>query len=171
MVISDQTDSKSLSAHMAGHDLLVSTIGAFPKPEDTESHLMFNIAKAYIPSMLECGVKRLFTIFGAGLLGETVPETFKDAADGGAPHPIPLIQRDCKKAFDIIDAYKLDYTIWCPANFPGGDYSDKYITKKNEIPGASEVTTGMVAHSMAREIEERQFIKARVGISRTDVSQ
>ena len=89
---------------------------------------MFNIAKAYIPSMLECGVKRLFTIFDAGLLGETVPETFKDAANGGAPHPIPLIQRDYRNAFDIIDAYKLDYTIWCPANFPGGDYSDKYIT-------------------------------------------
>ena len=41
--------------------------------------------------MLDCGVQRIFTIFGAGLLGETVPESFKDAADGGAPHPIPLI--------------------------------------------------------------------------------
>ena len=78
------------------------TIGAFPKPEDTESNLMLNAAKGYIPAMLECGVQRIFTIFGAGLLGETVPETFKDSDDGGAPHPIPLIQRDCKKAFDMI---------------------------------------------------------------------
>jgi len=52
----------------------------------------------------------------------------------------------------LILAQNLDYTIWCPANFPGGDYSDKYITKKNANPGAYEVTTGMVAHSMAKEI-------------------
>ena len=68
----------------------------------------------------------------------------------------------------MIKAYNLEYTIWCPANFPGGEYSDKYITQKNVNPGAWEATTGMVAHSMAKEIKEKQYMKARVGISRTD---
>ena len=70
---------------------MVVALGAFPKAEDKEMYLHSDAAKGYVPAMLACGVKRLFTIFGAGLLGETVAETFKDAADGGAPHPIPLI--------------------------------------------------------------------------------
>ena len=128
VVVPDQTKPEALSPHIAGHDIVVATIGAFPKPEETEMHLMSNAANGYVPAMVTHGVKRLFTIFGAGLLGEKVAETYPDAADGGAPHPIPLIQRDCKRAFDIISAQKIDYTIWCPANFPGGEYSDKYIT-------------------------------------------
>ena len=74
VVVPDQTESSALSPYLAGHDIVVATIGAFPKPEDTEMHLMSNAAKGYVPAMLECGVKRLFTIFGAGLLGETVAE-------------------------------------------------------------------------------------------------
>jgi hypothetical protein len=76
---------------MMNHNIVVATLGAFPKAEDKEMYLMSGAANGYVPAMLECGIKRVFTIFGAGLLGETVQETFKDEADGGAPHPIPLI--------------------------------------------------------------------------------
>ena len=51
--VSDQTKPEALSPHMAGHDILVATIGAFPKPEETEMHLMSNAANGYVPAMLE----------------------------------------------------------------------------------------------------------------------
>jgi hypothetical protein len=73
-----------------------------------------------------------------------------------------------KIAIDMIFEAKLEYTIWCPANFPGGEISDAYTQKQNANPGAWEVTTGMVAHAMANELEENKFVNMRVGISRTD---
>lgn len=100
--IKDQTDPSALSPHMAGNTMVVVALGGFPKADDKEMFLHSGAAKGYVPSMLECGIKRVFTIFGAGLLGETVAETYPDTADGGAPHPIPLIQRDCKRAYDIL---------------------------------------------------------------------
>lgn len=72
VVVPDQTQPEALSPYMAGHDVVVVTIGAFPKPEETEMHLMSNAANGYVHSMVQCGIKRVFTIFGAGLLGETV---------------------------------------------------------------------------------------------------
>ena len=45
-------------------------------------------AKGYAPAMVESGIKRLFTVMGAGLLGEQVAESFPNE---GAPMPIPII--------------------------------------------------------------------------------
>jgi hypothetical protein len=84
--------------------------------------------------MQENGITRLQTIFGAGFLGETVATEFKDEKDGGAPEPIPIIQRNMKIVWDQIVAAGLDYTIWCPADFPGGEVATAYVTAVNGPP-------------------------------------
>jgi hypothetical protein len=53
--------------------------------------------------------------------------------------------------WDMIIEAELDYSIWCPANFPNGPRSDKYIQAENKFVG-TEVTTGMVADSIINEI-------------------
>jgi len=118
---------------MAGHDCVIATLGAFPTA-GTPFSLYSKAAEGYIPAMLENGITRFQAIFGAGFLGETVKTEFKDQADGGAPEPIPIIQRDMKIAWDQIIAADLDYTIWCPANFPGGEVSTAYETAVNSPP-------------------------------------
>ena len=127
------------------------TLGAFPT-EGKPFSLYSEAAKGYVPAMQACGIKRMQTIFGAGYLGETIKTEFPD---GGAPAPIPQIQRDMKIAYDLIIEANLDYTIWCPANFPGGEVSTSYVTKVSAPPNNRwEVTTGMVAHAIFTELQK-----------------
>jgi hypothetical protein len=56
---------------MKGHDIVVAALGGFPKEGEAYS-LFSDTAKGYVPAMVECGIKRFFTIFGAGFLGEKV---------------------------------------------------------------------------------------------------
>merc|ERR1712032_1003040 len=101
------------------------TLGAFPTAGKPFS-LYSSAAAGYIPAMKANNITRIQTIVGAGFLGETVATEFKDEKDGGAPEPIPIIQRDMKIAWDQIIAADLDYTVWCPADFPGGEVSTDY---------------------------------------------
>ena len=68
-----------------------------------------------------------------------------------------------RRVWDLVIANKLDYTIWCPANYPSGPRSDNYSLGKNVFVG-DEVTTGMVADSMLKELLENKYRGVRVGI-------
>lgn len=102
---------------------------------------------------------------GAGFLGpeQDIPV---DWEDGGSAEMVAInkIRRDMRRLWDLILKNKLNYTIWCPANYPSGPLSDNYTIGKNEFVGA-EVTTGMVADSMVKEIKACELSKTRVGIS------
>ena len=67
--------------------------------------------------------------------------------------------------WDMVNEANLDYTIWCPANFPTGPRSSEYVIGENKFVGA-EVTTGMVADSIVKEIIENKMSRTRVGIAK-----
>lgn len=157
LVVAEFT-AESLEPLMASHDIVVVTLGMWPKEGETEISGYSDAAKAYVPAMRACGIKRFFTVFGLGFLGPEVKERF----DGDST--IAIIQRDMRRVYDLVVAAELDYTIWCPGNFPSGPRSDKYITGENSRVGF-EVTTGMVADSMIREVVAGAFVGVRVGIA------
>ena len=69
-----------------------------------------------------------------------------------------------RKAWELVTTTDIDYTFWCPGQFLSGPRSDDYITEINSKPG-NEVTTGMVADSMIKEVKNNQFVRCRVGIA------
>ena len=109
------------------------------------------------------GVTRLIMICGSGL---AVPEVPLDWEDGDNPmlNTINILRRDYRKVWQMIDATDLYYTLFCPGNFPSGPRSENYITAVNSKPGP-EVTTGMVADAVCKELVKNEFLRCRVGIS------
>lgn len=77
---------------------------------------------------------------------------------------INMCRRDMRKVWDLVRTSDIDYTFWCPGSFSSGPRSDNYITEINNKPGP-EVTTGMVADSMIKEVRNNHFVRCRVGIA------
>lgn len=165
VIVADFT-VEALTPIMAGHDLVIAIVGAWPKPEDKIMTTYSDPARAYIGAMKANGVSRYFTCFGAGFLGEQdkIPKEWQDS-DNLEMNVINKVRRDMRVVWDLVLEADLDFSIWCPANFPSGPRSADYITGANQFVGG-EVTTGMVADCMIKEIQENKFSKTRVGIAR-----
>ena len=148
---------------MAGHDVVIAIIGAWPDPKQEKMTNYSDPARAYLPAMKANGIQRFFTVFGAGFLGdaEKIPQDWQDS-DNLEMNIVNKIRRDMRIVWDLILENNLNYSIWCPANFPSGPRSDQYILGENTFVGP-EVTTGMVADSMIKELTNNHFIKKRVG--------
>ena len=54
---------------------------------------------------------------------------------------INKVRRDMRRVWDLIVKNDINYTIWCPANFPSGPIDEDYTTLKNTYVGDT-VTTG-----------------------------
>lgn len=148
---------------MKDHDVVIAIVGGWPKPNEPTMTTYSDPAKAYIPAMKANKITRFFTVFGAGFLGPTIPQEWQDTgnAEGDA---INKVRRDMRRVWDLVNESKLDYSIWCPANFPSGPRSEKYTIGKNVFVGP-EVTTGMVADSMLKELNEDKLRGVRIGIA------
>ena len=153
---------------MKGHDVVIAIMGGFPAPDQQVITNFSEPARQFIPAMRACGIKRYFTVFGAGFLGaeDQIP---KDWQDDGNPEMVAInkIRRDMRIQWDLIVENELDFTIWCPANYPAGPRSSEYEIGHNSFVGV-EVTTGMVADSIVKEISDRKMTRVRVGITRKD---
>eukprot|EP00615_Pteridomonas_danica_P012723 CAMPEP_0114351578 /NCGR_PEP_ID=MMETSP0101-20121206/17304_1 /TAXON_ID=38822 ORGANISM="Pteridomonas danica, Strain PT" /NCGR_SAMPLE_ID=MMETSP0101 /ASSEMBLY_ACC=CAM_ASM_000211 /LENGTH=319 /DNA_ID=CAMNT_0001491555 /DNA_START=84 /DNA_END=1040 /DNA_ORIENTATION=+ len=149
---------------MQGHDIIVVTLGAWPKENDEKPFTLHqDAAKAYAPAMKTCGIKRLFVCFGMGLLFPRKEDNDRSSPD----NVFSILQKDMFKAYDIMNEFNLDYSIWCPGDFPHGPRNNQYIESVGKAPDNmhASVTTGMVADSMCKELIANKFIKQKIGIA------
>lgn len=103
---------------------------------------------------------------GAGFLGNEsdIPLDWDDEGQSAEMIAINKIRRDMRRLWDLILKANLNYTIWCPANFPSGPRSTDYKESKATFIGDT-VTTGMVVDSIVKELKNNQYQKCRVGIA------
>ena len=151
---------------MQGHDMVIAIIGGWPAPDQATMTNYSDPARAYIPAMKSCGITRFFTVMGAGFLGpiESIPTDWSD--EGMPPEMVAInkIRRDMRILWDLILQNDLNYTVWCPANYPSGPISSDYTQAKDDFVGDT-VTTGMVADSMVKEIRANELGQSRVSIA------
>lgn len=165
IVVSELGDAKTIEPLFQGIDVVVVAIGAWSKEGQSVITIQQDAAKCYLPAMRKAGVKRMHAVFGASMLGDEMPK----------PNPNAPIQWRAQSV-DMIECFKtiveedVDYTIWCPANYPGGNISSEYKVRKRHFPEdcVKEVTTGMMAHAILEELSKNEFTKERVAICRTD---
>ena len=133
-----------------GIDIIVVAIGVWPKSGEKTISAWSDCANAFMPAIKAKGIKRFFMVVGSGF---AVPEVPQDWEDGENPmlNMINIVRRDVRKVWEMVLDADLDYTFWCPGNFPSGPRTEDYITAINSKPGP-EATTGMVADSMIKEI-------------------
>jgi putative NADH-flavin reductase len=158
-------DEETLTTAMKGHDMVVAILGGWPKPDEAKVSIYSGPANAYIPAMKANNITRFFSVFGAGFLGEAekIPKDWADS-ENAELNVINKIRRDMRVVWDLVQEASLDFTIWCPANFPSGPRSSEYTIGINKFVGP-EVTTGMIADSMVKELNENKLSMVRVGIA------
>ena len=119
---------------MEGHDCVVAIMGGFPSPDQYVITNYSDPARQYIPAMQACGINHLYTVMGAGFLGpekDIQSEWLDEDPNNAEMVAINKIRRDMSRQWDMIKKHKVEFTIWCPANYPAGPVSDEYITGKN----------------------------------------
>lgn len=155
VVVGDLQSEEALAALLPGHDVVVVTFGGWPT-EGKPFTLHSDVARAYAPAMKASGVSRLFVCFGMGLLFPPPEE--------GATGVFKILQKDMFAALEIMEQHELDYTIWCPGDFPHGPRSDEYVEAVGKPPSMNNVTTGMLVDAMCKELKENKYPKQRMGI-------
>ena len=157
-VVADLQSEEAFAELIKGMDAVVVTLGAWPEPGKRFT-LHQDITRAYAPAMKKAGVSRVLICYGMGLLFPPKPP--------GGTDPISILQVDMWAAFDTIKELDLDYTIWCPGDFPHGPRSTAYEVAAGKPPSFGTVDTGMVADSMLSELVEPRYSRQRVGIARS----
>jgi putative NADH-flavin reductase len=144
-----------------GADVIISCLGAddISKPFKMISEGMKNIVEA----MKEAGVKRIVSMSGSGIL------THPEAKYRGRIDFPPFLQfsfEDNLRAYKIIRATDLDWTIVCPTNMPEGPSIGTYRIAIDELPDEPKpVSVGDVAGLIYKIATENLHIRSRVGIA------
>jgi uncharacterized protein len=145
-----------------GTDGVLSALGGgFDGVDKTRSLGMKNIIK----QMNKAGVKRIVSIGGMGVL---------DGADGkllleGEDYPkqyIPVGQEHLK-AYEQLAETGLDWTFVCPPDITDAAPTGTFYTAADTVPEPNnyKINSGDLALFMLKELEKREYVGKRVGIS------
>jgi putative NADH-flavin reductase len=155
-------DEEVVTNAVAGHDVVLVSLGDF-KP-DEEITIMSEGAKNILWAMKQKGIKRIIGVGNAGILQHDEIALRKNQEY--FPSYLQYVAEDHLRMFMRFQKSELDWTIVCPNNIPDGGATGVYRIRKNYPPRHGiGIRTGDVAHFMLREMEERKFIKTRVGIA------
>lgn len=121
--------------------------------------------KHIIAQMKNAGVKRIVAIGGMGILpiegGKLLME------DPSFPPDLLPIAMEDRLVFDQLKASELEWTFMAPPPIKDASPTGNYIVAKNSIPDPNNnyVNSGDLALFMVNEMQRKDFLSARVGIS------
>ncbi|MFW5659300.1 MAG: NAD(P)-dependent oxidoreductase [Bacteroidota bacterium] len=150
----------SVKAVVAGHDAIISTLGAKGEFETIYKGID-NIVKA----MQAHGIKRIISVGGSGVL-EHEDGGVRYEQDGFPPVLVPAARAHFK-AYEILKASGLDWTFVAPPFTPEGKRTGEYVTATDKHPENAklEISVEDLADFCIRELHDPQYIGHRVGIA------
>lgn len=155
-------DKDQVYRAIEGTDAVLSVLGgSFDGTDKTRSLGMKNI----VAQMEKAGVNRIIALGGAGIL---------DHPDGGLviDHPdypaeyVP-VGKEHQAAWETLKKSTLDWTFICSPDIVDADVTGKYLTSVNELPpgGIGHINAGDIALCMLQELDKKDHIQQRVGLS------
>lgn len=122
--------------------------------------------KLLVPLLEQVHIQRIVTIGTAGILQSRVePQTLRYLSSE-SQRKSTTAAADHEKAFHVLDASQLVWTIVCPTYLPDGAITKNYRVSENFLPSEGKsITTGDTAHFAVNEFFEQQYKQTRVGIS------
>ena len=119
-----------------------------------------------IDAMEKQGIQRLITIGTAGILDSRLTPGVLRYQGGDSNRKLTFAAEEHKKAYRLLEASELDWTIVCPTYLPDGEARGSYRTEKDFLPEeGKEITVGDTAEFAYKQMENLEFIRRRVGIS------
>ena len=155
-------DESEVYNAIKGCDAVLSAIGGSMDGTDKTRTLgMKNIIK----QMQKAGVKRIIAIGGLGVLNADENSLLVDKED--YPPEYKAVGLEHKKAFELLNESRLNWTFVCPPNIINEGPTGSFITKANYPPEPNKykINAGDLAMFMLNELGNSEYIKQRVGIS------
>ncbi|MGO4527958.1 NAD(P)-dependent oxidoreductase [Paenibacillus sp. 2TAF8] len=118
-----------------------------------------------INTMLHEGITRIITVGTAGILqSRTEPEKLRYQSNESRRKSTRAAEEH-EQVYTLLKGSTLEWTIVCPTYLPDGEVRGNYRIERDVLPeGGTETTVGDTAEFTYRQLGDRQFINARVGI-------
>ncbi|MBM7551123.1 NAD(P)-dependent oxidoreductase [Thalassobacillus pellis] len=118
-----------------------------------------------ITAMKEREIKRIVTVGTAGILDSRLEKGKYRFQTSESKRKSTFAAEEHLKAYQILKESNLDWTIICPTYLPDGDALGGVRYEKNLLPeNGKKITVGDTANFAVEVIEQKQFIRSRVGI-------
>ncbi len=157
-------DDKQVYNAINGSGAVLSVLGgAFDGTDNTRSLGMKKITE----QMQKAGVKRIIGLGGMGVLSISEGSTELLMDETSYPAEYLPVGNEHRKAFQFLQASKLDWTFVCAPDLVDADATGSFHTAANvaPVPNNFKINTGDVALFMLDELKRNEYIKERVGIS------
>ncbi len=155
-------DEEQVYEAIKGCDAVLSSLGGDNTGTDlTRSLGMKNI----VAQMQKAGVQRIVAVGGMGSL-KADDETLIMNTPGYPPKFLP-VSKEHFKAYEILSASKLEWTFVCPPDIINAEPTGDFITAAEypPTPNTNRINAGDLALFILNELEKKEFVNQRVGIS------
>ncbi|WP_145414213.1 NAD(P)-dependent oxidoreductase [Paenibacillus xylanexedens] len=118
-----------------------------------------------INAMEQEDIQRIITVGTAGILqSRTEPGKLRYQSSESRRKSTRAAEEH-EQVYTLLKESTLEWTIVCPTYLPDGEVRGNYRIERDVLPeGGTEITVGDTAEFTYRQLGDRQFINARVGI-------
>ena len=118
-----------------------------------------------LKAMRSYGVKRIITCGTAGILQARTDDGLYRFQSSESKRRSTTAAEDHLRAFLMLQASEMDWTIVCPTYLPDGERLGNYRTERDVLPeGGSSISMYDTGDFIYKQLSDLSFIKSRVGI-------
>ncbi|MCA1061908.1 NAD(P)H-binding protein [Rossellomorea sp. AcN35-11] len=159
-IVGDVLNEPDVMRTIEGCDAVISCLNTDKK--DVLSRSMPLLLKA----MRHHGVKRIITCGTAGILQARKDSRLYRFQSDESKRRSTTAAEDHLKAFFILQASEMDWTIVCPTYLPDGERIGVYRTEKDILPqGGKSISIYDTGDFMYKQLSDDTYSRSRVGIS------
>ncbi|UTE79000.1 MULTISPECIES: NAD(P)H-binding protein [unclassified Rossellomorea] len=158
-IIGDVLNEGDVMKTIEGSEAVVSCLNT--DKEDVLTKSMPILLKA----MRSYGVKRIITCGTAGILQARSEDGLYRFQSSESKRRSTTAAEDHLRAFLMLQASEMDWTIVCPTYLPDGERIGNYRTERDVLPeGGSSISKYDTGDFIYKQLSDLSFIKSRVGI-------
>ena len=159
-MIGDVLNEEDVMRTVEGTDAVISCLNT--DKNDTLSRSMPILLKA----MRHHGLKRIITCGTAGILQSRYDSTLYRFQSSESKRRSTVAAEDHLRAFLMLQASEMDWTVVCPTYLPDGERLGNYRTEKDVLPeGGKSISMFDTGDFIFKQLEDDSYIRSRVGIS------
>ncbi|WP_145330945.1 NAD(P)-dependent oxidoreductase [Paenibacillus xylanexedens] len=118
-----------------------------------------------INAMEQEDIQRIITVGTAGILQSRTEPGKLRYQSSDSRRKSSRAAEEHEQVYTLLKESTLEWTIVCPTYLPDGEVRGNYRIERDVLPeGGTEITVGDTAEFTYRQLGDRQFINARVGI-------
>jgi len=119
-----------------------------------------------LDAMTKENVKRIITVGTAGILQSRLNPNLLRYQSSESRRTTTFSAQEHHQVFEILKQSEMDWTIVCPTYLPDGAYTGHYRIERSFLPeGGSEISVADTAEFTYQQIQNTDYLKARVGIA------